>query len=74
MLSAFPQGGLIRKLWIEEVAEFSQHLLRLDLTVGATSAAAVSDEFLVIMQKLLSRSIPSCMPSISIERCVRRLN
>jgi len=22
MLSAFPQGGLIRKLWIEEVAEF----------------------------------------------------
>jgi GNAT superfamily N-acetyltransferase len=46
MIDALPPGGLIRKLWIGEAADYRDHLLRLDAESRRSRfAGSVSDEF-----------------------------
>jgi len=48
MHEPLPDGGLIRKLWINETDIYSDHLLRLDReSRGRRFSGAVSDEFIV---------------------------
>lgn len=47
MQEVLPEGGVIRKLWIGELAQYREHILRLDADSRRNRfAGAVSDEFI----------------------------